>query len=174
MGHQLCSSTGWWWFWEAACVLKWAVGKWPLVLVQQDFEDRAGTMRFKSCRRDSAVLALCTPLSHAPSTSWNPDSSKHSTHVCNVAGQSQTFYVSDLSKNKTTLCEPHYSFIIIIINSYVLHLIVAWADANYFQTAILTRKFMLYFINAIGSDFPSFLKMKQFSFQVYITEVKET
>lgn len=42
------------------------------------------------------------------------------------------------------------------------------------KIAFLTRKFMLYFINAIGSDFPRFLKMKQFSFQVYITEVKET
>lgn len=33
---------------------------------------------------------------------------------------------------------------------------------------------MLYFITAVGFGFPSFLKMKQFSFQVYITEVKET
>lgn len=81
--------------------------------------------------------------------------------------------MSDLSKNKTRLCEPHYSFII-IISVYVLYLIVAWAHANYFQIAFLTRKFMLYFTNAIGSDFRSFLKMKQFSFQVYITEVKET
>lgn len=127
-----------------------------------------------SCRRDSSLLALHSSQSLAPSTSWNPECSKHSTRVSNVAEQSQTLHVSDLSKNKTRLCEPHYSFFIIIINAYILHLIVAWADANYFQTAFLTRKFMLYFINAIGSDFPSFLKMKQFSFQVYITEVKET
>lgn len=80
--------------------------------------------------------------------------------------------MSNLYKNKTRLCEPHYSFI--IINVYVLHLIVARPDANYFQIAFLARKFMLYFINAVGSHFPSFLKMKQFSFQVYITEVKET
>lgn len=64
--------------------------------------------------------------------------------------------------------------LLLLLTQIVLLLIVAWAGANYFQTAFLTRKFMLYFINAIGSDFPSFLKMKQFSFQVYITEVKET